>query len=92
MHIDARSNPSEAAFWRAYLDGRLVPFAIAADDEEGYIEVLDDQWINSNLGMSDGSDPGDEHPEPIDEIRTRKIYGRVRLERIQINSIEIAEE
>ncbi len=67
--------------YRVHLDGRVARYAMAANEEEGWIEVLDNHFIGMIAPMDSESQVGEGLPEPV-ELKTKKLYGKVKIERI----------
>ncbi len=85
-----KSTDEEAIYWRVFFDGRLTPYCLAANDTEGWIEIIDTAWLKevSNIDTITPNDPGDEHPEGLSMLGTKRVYGKVRLEKIILKTDE----
>lgn len=73
--------------YRVFLDGRLVPYATAANDIEGWVEVVDTKFIGMVAPITAMPErfnwTTDQPPEPI-EIKVKRLTGKVELRRIPL--------
>lgn len=78
-----RADDENASEWKVIFNGRWALHALAADDTEGWIEVLDQAWLAKLLDTRATSTPTeDTQLAELESIPTKRIYGQVRLERV----------
>lgn len=74
----------EASKIAVFLDGKWVRAPLAANDEEGWVEIPDIAAMapidlnNSN----NATKPGDEEVSPWERIKTIKKYGKVEFKKL----------
>ena len=84
MHL--RATDDNAHLWKVFFNDRWAPYAIEANDTEGWIVVLDQEWLKRVAPVDTivNNDPGDEVPEELEQLGTKRISGKVRFQRVVI--------
>lgn len=81
-----RAEDPEGENWHVYFNDKLMLHAIAADDTLGFVEVIDQEWLKrvAPLDSNETSSINEEIPEELEELCTKKIYGKVKFVRVLV--------
>ena len=77
------TNRGQAESYTVWLNDRLIITAVAADEEEGWVEIIDPEAM-APLDLSDNgvAAVGNETDEGWDTIPTKRLTGKVELRKI----------
>jgi hypothetical protein len=75
---------TEVSLVRVYLNGKFVPIAVAADEDEGWVDIWDiDKMAPLELEDSElvpvETDEDPNSLPPLQEVPVRRLFGKVEL-------------
>ncbi len=82
--MQLKATDAQGKNYRVYLDGRVVQYALAASEEENWVEVLDNNFIGMIAPITQQLDIDRTLPEEVEELKTKKLYGKVELKLIPL--------
>lgn len=83
--MQLKATDTQGKNYRVYLDGRLVPYATAADDVENWVDIIDQKYIGMVAPISTESSKIEEVFIDEVEIKTKRLYGKVELKMIPLS-------
>lgn len=83
--MQLKATDTQGKNYRVYLDGKYVQYALAADDIENWVEVMDTQFIGMIAPIANESSSVNEVFLDEIEIKTKKLYGKVELKMIPLS-------
>ena len=63
------------------LNGKIIKTALMADDDEGWVEILDITAM-APLNTQASAEVGEDYPEVQEELKRKKLYGKVEIKLI----------
>ena len=86
MKISIFDNPEEAKLCVVKLNGKRVQTAVAADDTEGWVDIIDIASITSPNTADEEEIPDFSDPSPLssDQAKYKRVYGQVQLEFVPV--------
>lgn len=79
--MQLKGTDTQSKNYRVFFNGRPAPYVIAASEEEGWIEVIDKTFIGMIAPITQTQSSGVDmsEPEPVQEFKTKRLYGKVEL-------------
>lgn len=65
-----------------YLDGKMMKSYVAANDEEGWIDIVDIASM-APLDLTSQDLQSEELPTPFETLKTKRKFGKVEFKRLQ---------
>lgn len=85
--MNIKATDSKSKEYRVFLDGRSVPYATAANEEEGWVEVLDTKFIGMIAPITQSSNtPDDTNEVEQVELKVKRLHGKVEIKRAPIRT------
>lgn len=82
--MQLKATDAQGKNYRVYLNGRIVQYALAASEEEGWVEVLDQNFIGMIAPITQQLDFDTSEPEEVPELKSKRLTGKVELKLIPL--------
>lgn len=83
--MQLKATDTQGKNYRVYLDGRVVQYAVAADDVENWVDIIDQKYIGMIAPINVESSKVEEVFMDEVEIKVKRLYGKVELKMIPLS-------